>query len=230
MNFSEKIVRVLRDVYVSSVPEPIVGRIRGARKNGVFRQAGVVFVHVPRSAGTSFCQALYGGFLGHLTINNVLKSASPDVLALPRFAIVRNPWDRAVSAYHYALGGGGIEGIVRIRHPATYRKPEFESFERFVTDWLAHKNLVKLDVVFQPQSFYVRAADGSMPFDHIGRFEDINQTVTWLQGALPGFSGVQHTNSSRRSEYAGYYTPKTRDLIARLYAEDIKLFGYTFEE
>ncbi len=197
-------------------------------------------IHVPRTAGTSLTSAIYGHFLGHFSITSLLAVAPIAVLALPRFAIVRNPWDRLVSAWSFARQGYGngeatdtgpspsSRDLVRIRHPELYRGPDFATFDSFVLEWFAHRDVRRLDGVFKPQTDYVLAADGSMPFNHLGRIEKLDETIGWLSSQLGRTIALPRFNSSDRDEYRQYYTAQTRDLVARIYARDIAAFGYTF--
>ena len=92
---------------VDLVSESWLQRLRAWRRRNDFRKAGVVLIHVPRTAGTSLALELYGRFVGHFSLADLCAVSAPDVLALPRFAIVRNPWDRLVSAWAFAKAGGG---------------------------------------------------------------------------------------------------------------------------
>lgn len=214
------------------VPEPLLQRLRAWRRRDDFRRAGVVLVHVPRTAGTSLAQALYGRFVGHFSLADLMAVAPRDVLALPRFAIVRNPWDRLVSAWSFARAGGGSggdgSGRVTIHHPEQYQGAEFASFERFVNEWLAGRELASLDGVFRQQISYLRLRDGTMPLSHLGRLETMGETESWLGEVLGRPVRLGRANASERSDYRSYYTPQLRDLVGEIYADDIAALGYDF--
>ena len=84
--------------------------LRAYRARNNFRRAGVAFVHVPRAAGLSISRTLYNRDIFHFSASQMRRVLPADVLNLPRFAIVRNPWDRTVSAYHFATQGGVPDG------------------------------------------------------------------------------------------------------------------------
>ena len=217
---------------VDLVSESWLQRLRAWRRRNDFRKAGVVLIHVPRTAGTSLALELYGRFVGHFSLADLCAVSAPDVLALPRFAIVLNPWDRLVSAWAFAKAGGGSggegAGRVTIHHGEQYQVPEFDTFERFVTEWLAVRELAALDGVFRPQIGYLRLADGTMPLQHLGRIEQIADTERWLGEVLGRPVALGRANSSERDDYRSYYTPALRDQVAQIYADDIAALGYDF--
>ncbi|MFC3175051.1 sulfotransferase family 2 domain-containing protein [Novosphingobium bradum] len=220
----------LRSTAASTIPETVRQRVRARLRAGAFRDAGVAFIHVPRTAGTSISSAVYGRFIGHFGLAD-LKAVGPrDVLTLPRFSVVRNPWDRLVSAWSFARAGGGDSevGTIRIHRPAQYAVPQFATFARFVEEWLDQREPGRIDGVFRPQHGYLLDAGGAMDFTHVGRLENIGQTEAWLSATLGRPIAFQPQNEAPRTDYRAYYTPRLRDIVARIYARDIELLGYDF--
>ena len=224
------LAKPLRPLVTTLAPEPWLQRVRARRRGPLFRAAGVVFVHVPRAAGTSLAEALYGRFIGHFGITDLLATGCEEVLALPRFAVGRNPWDRAVSAWSFAREGGGRgrTGRVRVARPGQYDDPAFASFDRFVLEWLPARPLLERDGIFRPQTAYLTRRDGSVPLDYLGRLHRIEETRAWLSDTLGREIALGRENASPRREYRSYYSPETRDAIARLYRADIALLGAEF--
>lgn len=215
----------------TALPEAVLNEVRKVRRRNLleaYKKAGLIFFHVPRTAGTSISHTLYGMPINHFPIREMIPLMSLNLLAMPRFAIIRNPWDRAVSAWSFARSGGGIDGIVRMRSPHRYQVPAFRTFEHFVQDWLNPAQLGKTDGMFQPQSDFLCDADGQLALDHLGRFEDLSATERWLRGHNPALPPIPHLNAAGRAPYREHYTPASRDAIARIYARDIDLFGYDF--
>ena len=225
------VLETARTVY-RSLPSGFQRRVLVARRTPLWLDSGIVFIHIPKAAGTAVNEALYGRFMGHVRASDVVRWGSPELRALPRFAIARNPWDRLVSAYRFVKRGGGIGGpnAGRVRRPGQYRVPEFATFDRFVREWLPGRVLSKLDPVFHPQSLYVCSVDGDLLVDHLGRYENLEATFEYLRQTLPS---VGHFAESNRSgapvDYRTFYTAELRELVASIYADDVRNFRYAFD-
>lgn len=201
------------------------------RRAAIWRQAGIVFVHIPKAAGTSINQTLYGRFMGHPPAVTIRRWAPRDVVHLPSFAVTRNPWARVVSAYRFAKTGAGLgTGLVAgMRRPDQYRTNEFATFERFVQEWLAQRNILAADGVFQPQWRFVCDTNRTVLVDHLGKVEDLSSTYEFILDTVGAEVRFPHANLSGPSvDYRDYYDSSTRRTVATIYEEDIRLFGYDF--
>ena len=193
--------------------------------------AGIVFIHVPKAAGTSFNEALYGRFIGHPRASDIQRWAPRAVRALPSFSVTRNPWDRLVSAYRFARRGQGVGGSYRagMWRPHRYRIAEFESFERFVKEWLAARDVSKLDGVFQPQWLFLCDRRSRVLVDHVGRLDDLGPTYAFIEERIGRFEPIARANrSGDELDYRTLYTPELVRLVGDIYRRDVELFGYDF--
>jgi len=140
-----------------------------------------------------------------------------------KFTFVRNPWDLQVSNWHY-LG----------RHPNAPLSglKDFGEFLQHMFNedrpWGYH-----IDTHQEVQSHYVTDHSGKVILDFIGRFERLHEDFeeACRQGGIPQIS-LPHKRRSRerKKDYRTYYDDVTAELIAKHYAEDIQLFGYTFDD
>lgn len=229
MSLSERIKGSLWDKY-RMLPQSIRFAVLARQRAQPWREAGVVFIHVPKAAGTSINLALYGEWMGHARARDIRRWAPADVKALPSFAITRNPWDRLVSAYRFATNGGGSGGQFEAHpwHPERFRIPEFETFERFVTEWLVRRH-IWLDPIFQPQSSWICDRGGKILVDHVGRIENLEPTLGFLRRELGRAPSVPEGNrSGERVDYRSFYTPELARLVGHVYAQDVETFEYTF--
>ena len=226
----EPAARMARSCVASVVPEPWLQRVRAYRRSDLFRREGVVFVHVPKAAGTSICQALYGRLLGHFSLADVMSACPAEVQALPRFSVARNPWDRLVSAWSYHVAattkGGRIDD--RAGRSRQAGGPECEAFERFVNESLAVGDVHELGGIFRPQSAYLLDSHLQASFDHLGRLETLSETEFWLSDTLGRTVSIARSNTTRHAHYKTYYTPQMRNLVGDIYAQDLALLGYDF--
>jgi hypothetical protein len=132
--------------------------------------------------------------------------------------MVRNPWDRAVSYYHWLRAQS-------FDHPAVAlaRSLEFSGF-------LHHPHSIAACRSW-PYSAYLRRADGSEKPGLFLRLEHFAEDARPFETHL-GFSLVlPHENqSTRTSDWRGYYSDVDATLIGTVCAEDIARFGYAFDD
>lgn len=203
-------------------------RIDCRRRRKYWNSRGIVFIHVPKAAGTSISHALYGRSLGHFKATQIRSWCPKEFSSLFKFAIVRNPWDRAVSAYKFALKGS--TETAGMRRPEQYRIPQFRTFDAFVNEWLSERDLTKADFVFQPQHPFVLDAKGNLLVDYLGKVESLNEDlsrITELTGvrlAVPELNRVAEPGSYRQ-----YYTDHSLiNKVGEIYRLDVSAFDYDF--
>lgn len=220
----------LRDTLREAMPEPVHRAQLVLRRASRIRAAGVIFIHIPKNAGVSVNRALHGRFMGHYTARDVSRYCPGLWAELPSFAVTRNPWARCLSAYRFATQHPPGPGAARIARPARYQGRAFETFGRFVRDWLPAKPLALRDQVFRPQSGFVCDSRGCVMVDHLGQVEDMPGLAAWLHRTLGQPVQIGHANRSAGTvwDYREAYDDDTAEIVARLYAEDIARFGYRF--
>lgn len=103
-----------------------------------FDELKTIFVHVPKCGGVSINRALFGNLGGgHTSLEEYLTVFSPsEFLSFFKFAFVRNPWDRVVSAYFFLKNGGLNQWD---KDWFARELSEYETFESFVRQWLNKK-------------------------------------------------------------------------------------------
>lgn len=220
----------MKDIYYS-LPNTIQGAVTTMRSAESWRKAGIVFVHVPKAAGTSISVALYGRFLGHVRAVDIHRWGSPAVRALPSFAVTRNPWDRLVSAYRfgrrlYACDWKAISAPRAVQEQI----PRFETFAEFVTEWLVDRDLRTLNAIYQTQCHFICDVHGSVLVDHVGCLERLGPTYEYIEEHFGLMTPIKDTNRSGEPvDFRSFYTPQLVDMVGRIYAEDVNRFGYRFE-
>lgn len=185
-------------------------------------------MHVPKAAGTTISHALYGRSLGHLKAADIRFFAPLTFSRLYKFGLVRNPWDRAVSAYHFVCQGGTETAGVYRREQ--YQIPEFRSFEVFVREWLVGRSLRKLDPVFQPQRDYLYGANDVLLADFVGKVEQFDDAMERVFERLGRRIPIRSLNRSvREADFRSYYPNNALiQAVGDAYADDIRLFNYDF--
>ncbi len=178
---------------------------------------GIVFVHIPKTAGTSVKASLglrQGG----------AEHAVPTALVHPRtwrgyftFCVVRNPWDRLVSSYAYHTSPRYTGMKLR-----RFVLPEALSFEEYF-------EALKTTSALRPQVEYLVHRYSSAPIDCVCRFENIAADMAPILARYGTTTGMPRKNVTVRSDYCKYYSDEMRETVARFYRDDIERFGYTFQ-
>ncbi|MEX0643454.1 MAG: sulfotransferase family 2 domain-containing protein [Pirellulales bacterium] len=160
-----------------------------------------------------------------------------------KFGFVRNPWDRLVSVYHHIRRDTQFNRARFVRHPRSTvvhfiraRKYALPDTDRFDTSLIMRmyeiqKNkrmCLAADSAFQYSMF----ADEheNLIVDFIGRYESLEEDIRKIESRLnlPGIKLPRLNTASKRNSYRSYYDPEGRELVAKLYAKDVEMFGYDF--
>ena len=188
-----------------------------------------IFVHIPKVAGVSVGYSLFQRHTGnHTSISEYqMVFSQKEFKRFFKFTFVRNPWDRLLSAYLFLIGGGRNQGDKKW---ADQHLSDFKSFDDFVLNWVSQEN-VNLGVHFKPQYLFV-TNPGSMKLlvDFVGKFENLETDYQVVKKKL-GFGDdlkFENKTKGKSDDYQKHYSPKTQEIVANVYKEDIALFGYKF--
>lgn len=136
-----------------------------------------------------------------------------------------------MSAYRLAVRGRGEGGPYEaaVWRAESYRIPQFRTFGSFVTEWLAPRDVTKLDGIFQPQSQFVFDASGQLLVNHLGRLENLAPTRAFLLEQLGRTPAIGEGNRSGPAvDYRDFYTDDLVEIVGRVYAEDVRRLSYDF--
>jgi chondroitin 4-sulfotransferase 11 len=204
-----------------------------------------IFVHIPRTGGTSIetalgvfgdwrsenTQTMFGlisspslthdikstAFLQHLTGAQLRHLLPQQFEPYFRFSIVRNPWERMVSIY------GNMDTHMAESAKDAGRSFTGTSFDEFIerTEGFQHVHLT-------PQHDFIFDSAGKCLVDFIGRFETLQSDFTTICAKLGIERALSHKNNSAHDDYRKYYSEASRKIIERRYGEDIERLHYTF--
>ncbi len=207
-----------------------------------------IFIHIPKTGGTALALALEARALtddiligdtpkararagrqrglkaaGRLWKHSTLADLDGLVAAeeLAQFFIVtlvRNPWDRLVSYYHWLRAQ-------HFHHPAV-TLAKSNDFSAFLND---PSTIAAFRAA--PAAAYTRGPDGRDRVMLCARLERLAADLAPFEAHL-GFriTPLARSNESQRPrDWRGLYSDRDAGLVARICAEDIGRFGYRFD-
>lgn len=126
-----------------------------------------------------------------------------------KFTVVRNPWDRLVSEYYWAIRN----------------KPSPPDLDTFI-----ERRLAKARNVHKPSLYLI---DDRIAVDRICRFENLTDDLEGVRQHLDipeplELPKTKHKSRTEKSHYREVLNGEQRDKIAEVYKRDIELFGYEF--
>jgi hypothetical protein len=215
----------------------------------ISRARKYIFVHIPKTGGTALSLALEaraarddvligdtpkararkgrlkgvktaGRLWKHSTLADVAGLVSDDEVAgFFTLTLVRNPWDRMVSYYHWLRDQ-------RFAHPAVGLAKALE-FGAFL-----HHPQTQASLRMWPYGAYLRDGRGVERCRLFARLEHLDTDIAPFEAHL-GFrlTPLPRANESARlRDWRRYYADTDAALVAELCAEDITRFGYGFND
>lgn len=180
-----------------------------------------VFIHIPKTGGTSIVSIFGEAFQKHNTAREVI-----DIIGRKRwdevykFSVVRNPWEKVHSWYKFR---------VKLNQSKMSARPI--SFK----DWVACTYGEPKDPYyyyrpkpFMPQVDWLKDDQGVIDMDRIVRFENLQEGFTEVARELGIPSELPHINKTKKTNYRDFYDDETRRIVGEWHAEDIEYFGYKF--
>ena len=194
--------------------------------NDAFNRFETIFVHIPKAAGTSVGEALFGkGNTTHQTWEWYYRYCPTRFQRYFKFTFVRNPFDRLVSAFCY-LQHGGKSTTENDRRFQQRHLSKFDSFADFVKWGLREKPIQRWSH-FAPQHRFIASSDGRIQVDFVGRVERLDEDFAHVASRLGIDAKLVHTNKSQRADFSGYYDEETEKIAREYYARDFELLGYS---
>lgn len=196
-----------------------------------------IFIHIPKTAGTSITKSLFGNNVDcqHIPIIRYHAYDSIKCQSCYKFAIVRNPWGRLFSAFNYINNKKWNASKGRDARWAQVYLKNIDDFQTFVK-YLEKKKFarsVKRYIHFQDQLDYITLpVSNEIYLDYLGYFETLYDDFTAISNKLNidqgGLSNCRKSFSST-VDYRDFYTPRMIDVVGQLYKRDIKHLNYNFE-
>src|SRR5699024_2403391 len=225
-------ITILKNVYKKLFPVIVRDKIYREISNPYSQledENKIIFVHIPKTAGNAITKSLYNKpAAGHDKLIKYKESNEEKYRSYFKFCIVRNPWDRMVSAYHYLKEGG--KGGNDADFANTYLS-SINDFKEFVYKLQnkKFKNKVLNWIHFVPQYAFVCDEKDNIEVDFYGKYEQLEQDFNLLKKSV-GMTEANMImdNKSSHNAYWDYYNMEMVEIVRDIYKKDIDIFDYEF--
>jgi hypothetical protein len=214
-----------------------------------------VFVHIPKTGG-NFVQSVCERHLpSYWYVDVSLSSHTPssripfEFTDLPRFALVRNPWDWYVSLYSYLRVSDDQPNLRRAKSPLwkLVTADGKRDFKTVVTRWCEgafdhhyarQLRERKIDLFTLRYRSLVGTSVDEGTID-IGRFENlrsdflgffVRHDIPTPRALTEAVRNARATNVSERGLYSDYYDAELRELVGERARQIIERYDYEFED
>jgi hypothetical protein len=189
----------------------------------------IIFIHIPKTAGSSIEHLLSDGekykldFIGvrngrsthhymGIELNIILKDLYKEYY---KFSFVRNPYDRLISEYFWC----------RLNNVGHQFNKTFDEFLDYVENVFKNKNFFKPieNDHFIPQYSFL-FFNNKLLVNNIFKYEDIQTAIPLIKKRLKIKTEFQHLNKSNKIEIT--LTDEQKERIYNLYKIDFQTFNY----
>lgn len=227
--------------------------------------SSVTFVRIPKNASTSIYESLgaantirnekisrlyssrhsiktseerYKGKVApsHCVLREAVDKLGDEILEVPSFGVVRNPYDRLASMYCHARSYNLMFHLSQ-----DFQDYSFGSFCRALLELEGRSNFLHaysvgpnpIDILIAhslTQKSYLILND-KIGVDRVLKFENINEEfkkfitdykILNVDPVLP------HKNSPNRAAYKDFFCKETKKIVKRMWEEDLDEFKYTY--
>ena len=179
-------------------------------------ETGLIFVHIPRTSGTSIEVALQGypvpDAFKHYKSSMIKCMLSDSWDSYFKFTVVRNPFDRVVSLYH-------SEHYRNIN--ALTKKPLIDFLHTFTEYHPLHEyGFTQSDYIDEDMDLIIKFEDREAGLNEL--FEKTGIKVD---------PDIRERKTARpETPYQDFYDDKTRGMVEYLFNNDFSKFNYTWDE
>ena len=199
-----------------------------------------VFVHIPKTAGTSITNVLdsyceikpnhnvNSPFYYHASVielKNFFNKMEWDWDDYFKFTFVRNPWDRLVSYYEFSKQRyERLKKLELLSNDLICKNfgENVKSFEDFI---------LNLETYAPNSDSYYYSINGTKELNYVGKVDTIQHDFDYVCKII----GIPTTTlprlqSSNRKHYTKYYNEFSKKIVSDRFSDDIEMFGHIFSK
>ena len=203
---------------------------------------GFWFVDIPRTSSSSIRSELGLGFsmvhgkkkgprkrffrkliLDHRTAQEMSDMLGKELWEkIYTFTVVRNPWDRTYSMYNTRKKAGHFP-----------KEWALGDYVRELATKGSESTYFKYRVFRYGAADYLLGESGQIMVDYVAKFENREEDLQVIASRLKMANlGERHINSAAPANrhYSQAYDGESMETVRNLYAKDIELFGYEFDD
>lgn len=184
------------------------------------QRRGLIFIHIPKSAGTSLSRHLYEGVeVGHHRAVDVQRWLPEEFDRYPSLSVVRNPYARLVSAYYYLKAGGNNDVDAAFARRVLSKYP---TLSRFVESGLKDSIVLRW-IHFVPQYRFLCNHNQLVVVDTVVKLEDLQCSKELARLGID-VSNLQRSNQGPLKD--DVLSSREKEIVYEVYQEDFKVFGF----
>ena len=178
----------------------------------ILHESRLIFVHIIKTGGTSIETMFNQPLSDHRTVKEYISTLGEDLYKQYfSFTIVRNPWDKMVSQYHF-----NAEKFV----------PEGTTFREYIRLFGEGRQISSYSPFHLP---YIKNEYDEIKVNYIGRFEKLQESFNSICNEVCiEASLLPHEKKSGRTNYKDYYDEESRKIVGKMFEEEISCFEYTY--
>lgn len=200
----------------------------------------IIFTHPPKCGGTSFEHFLglqndevHRRLYKHsslITQIQAIKKMNYDPKDFIKISIIRNPWDRMVSWYFYLKERAFLAEKTDDTKKRMQRLASNLEFNEFIN----YIDKFNTKIFHRDFSYYMFGESNVFEIDFVIKYEnyeiDFLKCLEILKIPLISANAIPHKNIglTRDLDYKKYYNEKSKEIVAKIYKEDIDFFKYAF--
>lgn len=184
-----------------------------------FDKNNVLFIHIPKSAGTSVSEALYGEDTWHYSAKELKFINRHKFNEYYKFAVVRHPLDRIISTYRYAQSHIQNNQTTSLSFMRDYISIN-DFIDKCLDDEFIHEHYF-----FWKQADYVCNFKGKVIVDRIIKFENLATEIYKVSNDTQIELNLRQLNKSQ-FKISETVSKANKEKVYRLYKDDFELFDY----